>query len=79
MTIKSMWQDEDGSVTGYMCMTDFDCELGIASDGVHIFPSKEDCAMYRPCTAECGIVEVKITGLCVVQKPVDYHNIKADD
>jgi len=58
-----------------MCYTDFDCELGMASGGVHIFPTKEDCATCRPCTDQCGIVKVTITGMHVVQQPIGFNQI----
>jgi hypothetical protein len=46
---------------GYMCKTDFDFEVGEASNGVSVYKSKEDCLANLPCVTECGIVKVKIT------------------
>lgn len=30
----AMFGDDNGVVTGYMCATDFECELGAASGGM---------------------------------------------
>lgn len=52
---------------GYMCMVDFDHELGEAMCGTKIYPSLEDLRRERSCVDECGIVKVKITRTSVVQ------------
>lgn len=51
----------------YMCKTDFDLELGDACDGARVFPSIEDLKMYCPCVKSCGIVEVRVELVRVVQ------------
>lgn len=58
--VYAMNAEEDGSVVGYMCMTDFECELGAASGGNVIFPSVEDLKSRLRCWEGCGIVKVKI-------------------
>jgi hypothetical protein len=66
--------DEDPFVIGYMCLVDFECELGMASDGNTIYPSIEACKKYRPCTHSCGIVEVAVLFRKIVQEPDDYES-----
>lgn len=45
---------------GYMCMIDFECELGMASGGNLVFPSIENLKENRACVYRCGIVKVKV-------------------
>ena len=54
-------QQSDRKVTGYMCMIDWDHELGNASDGDRVFPSIEALKRAHPMWAECGIVEVTVS------------------
>lgn len=58
--------DEDNF--GYMCMTDFDHELGAACGGVAVYPSVTDLKRCRPCVDECGIVKVKVTFVETIQE-----------
>lgn len=69
--ISSMWAEEDGSVIGYMCATDWECELGAASGGNTIFPSVGDLKSCKPCVEACGIVEVKVSFRSVVSEGSD--------
>ena len=71
MTTYPMWAEDDGSVTGFMCLTDFECELGGASGGNTVYASITDCKARRKCTDTCGIVEVKVTAVRVVQEPIE--------
>lgn len=48
------------TITGYMCKTDFDFELGSYRGGVEVYESIQDLARCRRCVTECGIVEVEI-------------------
>lgn len=59
--MKAMNSNTDGSVTGFMCATDWECELGAASGGNRIFPSLEDAKENLKCASVCGIVEVRVT------------------
>lgn len=59
-SVGSMWAEEDGTVIGYMCLIDWECELGAASGGNRIFPSVEDLKAHHTCWESCGIVEVKV-------------------
>ena len=59
-------------VIGYMCLTDFECELGLASGGNTVHPSVEDLQKRRACVSGCGIVEVKVLFSRVVLPPKDY-------
>ncbi len=63
--------DEDLGVTGYMCLTDFECELGGASGGNRVYPSIENLKEYKPCAMECGIVEVRVYGVRIAS-PTKY-------
>lgn len=65
-----MWPEETGGefVIGYMCLTDFECELGAASGGNVVYPSVDDLRANRRCVDGCGIAEVKIIGVRVVQE-----------
>lgn len=57
----ALWAEEDGSVIGYMCRTDWECELGAACRGNVVYPSIFDLKQNRTCYAGCGIVEVAVT------------------
>jgi hypothetical protein len=51
---------DDDFVTGYMCMIDFECELGSAMEGNTVYPSIEDLKEHHKPWESCGIVEVKV-------------------
>lgn len=61
----------DDFVTGYMCMTDFEWELGMACGGNTVYPSEEDCRRHRKCVAGCGIVEVEVRFRRVVSEAME--------
>jgi hypothetical protein len=63
--------DGDKHVTAYMCLVDFECEIGLASGGNIVYPSIEECREGRKCVGGCGIVEVEIRATRVVQEPSD--------
>lgn len=44
----------------YMDKVDFDHELGVAGGGNKLFASVKDLEEHKPCTWECGIVEVEV-------------------
>jgi hypothetical protein len=54
-------------VTGYMCLTDWDHEIGYASDGNKVYPSEAALRRERRCADECGVVEVTVTLSRVIQ------------
>ena len=56
---------------GFMYQTDFDHELGNACGGNTIYPSIEDIKKNRRCVGGCGIVEVNVHFVKVVQKGTD--------
>ena len=66
--MKAMNANEDGVVVGYMCGTDWSCELGAASDGNKVYPSVGALMEERKCTDECGIVEVEVKFRRVVRE-----------
>lgn len=52
---------------GYMCKTDFDHDMRGASDGANIYPSEAALRRERPCVAQCGVVEVRVSLSRIVQ------------
>lgn len=50
---------------GYMCKTDFDHELPNVE--TYVYPSVDELMAKRQCVAECGIVEVEVKLLRIVQ------------
>lgn len=54
------------TVIGYMCLIDFECELGAAEDGNRVYPSIASLKKHHVCSAECGIAEVRVTAVRVV-------------
>lgn len=66
-----MWRR---SKIGFMCATDFNHELGHASDGVRVFPSEKALRHHLSCADECGVVEVEIT---LVPRSVPHPGIEA--
>jgi hypothetical protein len=60
--------DERTIVEGYMCMVDFYCELGCASDGNEIYPCEETLRRNRKCVNQCGIVKVAVVAIEIVQE-----------
>ena len=65
----AMMGGEDGSVVGYMCLTDWEYEIGSASGGALVHPSIDDLKRKRKCATSCGIIEVRVTASRVVQDP----------
>lgn len=59
---------DDTFVEGFMCGTDWLCELGMASDGNRVFPSIECLKEHLGCTHECGVVKVRVQFLEVVEE-----------
>lgn len=62
-------EDPASPVIGYMCLIDFECELGAALGGNTIYPDIEDCIERRKCTDHCGIVEVEVRARRIVREP----------
>lgn len=66
-------EESDGSgVAGFMCLTDFECEVGAAAGGNKVFPSIDDLRRCRSCADSCGIAEVRVVGVKIVQPAKDY-------
>lgn len=63
---------DNNSVTGYMCKVDFDYELGCASGGNIVYPSEKNLREHRKCVNECGIVEVRVQFVRVIQEGREY-------
>lgn len=61
----------DDFATGYMCLVDYEWELGNASGGNIVYPSIDDIKERRGCVAQCGIVEVEVRARRIVQEPVE--------
>lgn len=64
----NIWGEDDGGVIGYMCKTDFECEMGGALGGNTIYPDIDDLKRHASCVAECGIVKVKTFAVEVIQE-----------
>lgn len=56
-----------GPVHGFMCLTDWEDEVGSASDGNKVYPSEAALRKARRCTDECGIAEVELRLTRIVQ------------
>jgi len=56
------------SAIGYMCKADFDCELGDAPGYCRVYTSLSELRAGRECVAQCGIVEVRVELINVVQE-----------
>lgn len=67
----AMFAEEDGSVIGYMDKTDWECEIGMASGGVGIYPSVEDLISRANCWKSCGVVKVKVSFVSVEIEPME--------
>lgn len=61
-------EDDDSGVVGYMCLTDFECEVGMASTPSPVYSSIECIRRHKKCVAGCGIVEVRVVGVKIVQE-----------
>ena len=64
----SFFAEQDGSVRGFMCRVDWECEIGGAMGGNKVYPSVEDLKRNRECVAWCGIVEVRVSLVRVVEE-----------
>lgn len=51
---------ETRTVKGFMCMVDWEFELGDAVGGNSVYGSVPDLKKHRKCWKECGIVEVEV-------------------
>lgn len=62
---------EGQTAKGYMCITAFECDLKGGHDhlGTPIYPSVEAIKRERHCADECGIVEVEVMVVRIIQKP----------
>jgi hypothetical protein len=52
--------EEGGAERGYMCLIDWEWELGAASGGNRVYPSVEDLLRCHTCADACGVVEVEV-------------------
>ena len=76
--VRPMFAEEDGSILGYMCMIDWECEIGMASGGNTVFPSIEDLKERHPCWKGCGIAEVRVTFSKTIVPTADNDGIDED-
>ena len=70
-TVTPHWPNEDGTVTVYICLTDFECEIAAALGGNWIFADIEDAKEHLKCWKGCGIAAFKISDGWVVQEPIE--------
>lgn len=66
-----MSEDESGVTIGYMDLTDFECELGVALGGNVVYSSPDEVLSHRKCATVCGIVEVEVRFRRIVLEPTD--------
>jgi hypothetical protein len=55
---------------GFMCATDWQYEIGNAADGNKVFPSVRALKEHMTCWEECGIVEVEVTVIATIERPM---------
>ena len=66
-----MFPDTDNNgIIGYMCLTDFEYELGNATGGNVIYPTASEAL----CKGSCGVVEVEIVGRKTIVNIEDYDD-----
>lgn len=65
-------EEGENFVLGYMDLISFECEVGAARGGNRVYPSPEDCLENNPCAVECGVVEVKVEAVRIVQESTAY-------
>jgi len=63
--------EQEGSIYAYMCLIDWKYEAPFNIDGNRICYSIESLKRVRPCVEDCGIVEVKVSFVKVVQEGKD--------
>lgn len=66
---------EDGSVVGYMWVTDYMSELGYQLGGSNIYPTIRDCKENKRCEDQEGIVEVRVQFSKVIEMPSDLQGL----
>lgn len=54
------------TVNGFMCLTDWQHEIGEASDGQPVYASVKDLMEHRSCWQECGVIEVQVSAVRIV-------------
>ena len=64
------------TVRGYMCLVDWEYEIGHASDGNRVYPSLHALQEHHDCWAECGVVEVEVRSIRTVV-PEDHSEALA--
>ena len=68
-TLRKM-NEYNREIVGYMCKTDYECELGAAKGGNVVYPSVEDLEENLNCvkSGSCGIVKVTVVGVEVLRE-----------
>lgn len=64
---RPMMGEEDGSVIGYMCLTDWECEAGGNYNGNRVFYCEDSLREQLKCVEACGIIEVRFIATRLVQ------------
>ena len=59
---------EEEAVRGFMCRIDWDHEIGHAADGNRVYPSVRALKEFHNCAEDCGIVEVEVRLIRVVEE-----------
>lgn len=71
------------TVRGYMCLTDWQYEIGHRDLGNIVFPSLHDLQRVRHCWNQCGVVEVEVRSIRTVvpenwDEPEDHEAAPAN-
>jgi hypothetical protein len=61
--------DINSPVIGYMCLIEYEYEVGAASGGSMVYPSVDDLKKNHLCVDSCGVVEVEVRARRIVQEP----------
>ena len=64
------------SATGYMCMIDFEDELGRAAGGNRVYSSVEDLKKNHDCWESCGIVKVRVEYVSTIVEQDLWKGVK---
>jgi len=59
---------------GFMCLTDWEHEIGHATDGNKVYPSLKALKEHMRCWNECGVIEVEVRAIRIAV-PQNFDSI----
>ena len=65
-----------GEIRGFMCLVDWQHELGESAYGTKVYGDIDDLRQHSPCVIECGIAEVAMRLVGIAQKQ-DFGSVIA--